>query len=308
MSGSIKIDLLKVILTIAKTISNVLPPISLIINALDWLITNVIKIGSGLIITPSLNGDISSPISSDYQLSIDRQSLIFNQDISSKQTSCQVNSLSNENQNSNNLNLNFGSLDYQLSFDNNWEYYIDLDIDFLGLNLYQNTWTWDLGEFPNLSTSISANTPQINCFVKLDEPIQASTPQTDKGEVSITASDPSGISNIALYYSTDRTNWAYSNMMSNGDHFVARPIDSVQQSTTVYYYFEASDGDGDLYKIDNNAQYYSYNLEPPPQNIQDIFSTGGSSIGLMIVIIGIILAIVTFVLLIKGRNKKGKKT
>ncbi|MCW4047248.1 MAG: hypothetical protein NWE99_06765 [Candidatus Bathyarchaeota archaeon] len=239
--GTIKINFLKAILASAKTLTNLTPPFSDIVKALDWLLTNVIKIDTGLRLTPSLNAEIISPVSSGSELILNTNNLIYNQDISTKRTEVSVSQLAKETRSSNQININLGPLDYRLFFTNNWMYYLDLDIDFLNVNVYENSWTCELGTMPELSTNVAATTRQIGCTIKLDEPIHANAPQVNNGKISILVNDNSGISNIALVYSTDRTSWATASMISQGDIYVATPISSVEQDTTIYYYFEATD-------------------------------------------------------------------
>lgn len=292
MSSSFKVSFLQIILNAAKTLTSVTPPISAIISALDWLVTNVIKVDTGLLLQPTISAEIIAPIYADNKLSLNRNSLNYAEDLSSKTMLCTVKDYASETHNNNQMNINYGPLNYRFSFNNYWQYYLDLNLNFLGLNLYQNSWTWNLGAFPSLFTDIPSSSGQIALNIKLDEPFRASTPAVSDGDVSITATDASGISNLILVYSTDGVNWARTNMNNQGDTFSAKPINTVQTTTTVTYYFEATDGDNDHYLIDNNGQKYSYALTPPPMSFS-IFS--GTSdvwlIAIMIVIITVILGL-----------------
>ena len=308
--GTIKINFLKAILAAAKALTSLAPPFSAIVEALDWLLTNVIKVGTGLKITPSLNAEIISPISSGSDLTFNTNNLIYGQDISVKRTGTSVNQLAKESKNNNQLTFNLGPLDYRLSFNNDWTYYIDLDVDFLNVDIYQNSWFWDLGTMPSLSTNVAAVTRQIGCSVKLDEPIQASAPQVNNGEVSIQVNDNSGVSNVRLAYSTDRKSWERTNMISKGDIYVSTPISSVNQDTTVYYYFEATDGDNDLYTIDNNGVYYSYLMKPEETSFLDWinFGNGTSSLFLIMVVVIIVIIVVGITISFIVKKRKSTKT
>jgi hypothetical protein len=72
--GSFKVSFLQLILDAAKTLTSVAPPISAIISALDWLVTHVIKVDTGLLIQPIISAEINSPIYSD-KLSLNRYTL-----------------------------------------------------------------------------------------------------------------------------------------------------------------------------------------------------------------------------------------
>jgi hypothetical protein len=198
--------------------------------------------------------------------------------------------------------INYGPVNYRLSFNNYWQYYLDLNLNFLGLNLYQNSWNWNLGTFPSLFTDIPTNSGQISLNIKLDEPLRASTPAVTDGDVSITATDASGISNLALIYSTDGVNWQRTNMNNQRDIFSAKPISSVQTTTNVQYYFEATDGDNDHYLIDNNGQKFSYTITPPPMGFTFFSNTSG--IWLVAVILLIIIAIILGLVYIKVIKKR----
>jgi hypothetical protein len=306
--GSFKINFFKAILTAAKTLSNVAPPIAVVINALDWLFTNVIKVDTGLVITPTLSAEIVTPISPSSDLSLATTAVVFDEDISSKQTTSTVSYSAKETTNYNSVGLNYGPLVYRLSLTNNWNYYLDLDIDFLSLNIYQNSWSWNLGTFPSFSKEVSASTSQISCSAKLDEPLHATRSESNNGELSIGISDGSGVSNVALLYSTDKVSWERMDIQAQGGQYKAKPISSVQQDTTVYYFFEATDGDNDVYRIDNNGVYYTYLLKPEQTSGDSSFLDFGntfSGFNLLFIIVAIIviITIVCTFLLVKQRKK-----
>lgn len=305
--GSIKINLLKAILMAAKTLTSISPPISAIISGLDWLLTNVIKVESGVIIKPSLNAAIISTVSSNDKVTLNTNSITYNEDISSRRIQTQVSESVLEEPNNNFVNINYGPLEYRLSVVNSWEYYLSLDLDFLNLDLYANTWSWNLGTFPNLSTEALARTNTISCNIKLDQPLSADEPTVNNGDISLWLSDASGLSDVTLVYSTDRASWERTNMISHGESYTAKPIMSVREETTVYYYFIATDGDNDVYQIDNNGAYYSYSLSPEPVGLfQTIFGFSSDSQQISIIIVAAIITgiLIAIVYLVYRKNMK----
>jgi hypothetical protein len=304
--GSFKVSFLQLILDAAKTLTSVAPPISAVISALDWLVTNVIKVDTGLLIQPVISAEINSPISSDNKLSLNRYTLNYDQDISSKSTLCIVQDSASEGRYNNKLYVNYGPVNYRLSFDNNWRYYLDLDLNFLGLSLYQNSWTWNLGTYPSIFTDIPSSSHQISLNIRIDEPLHATSPSVNDGDISITATDASGISNLVLVYSTDGVNWERTNMNSQGDNFSAKPINSVQTATIVYYYFEAIDGDNDRYTIDNNGQKFSYTMTPVSMGFS--LFTNSSDIWLIALVAAIVIVLILGLIFIKVLKKRSQNS
>jgi len=302
---TIRINFLKAVLVAAKTLTSLSPPFSAMVEALDWLLTNVITVGTGLKITPSLNAEIISPISSGSDLIFNTNNLIYAQDISTKRIGTTVNQLARESKNNNQITFNIGPLDYRVSFNSDWTYYLNVDVDFLNVDVYQNSWSCNLGTMPNLSTNVATVTREIGCSVKLDEPIHATAPQVNNGKISIQVNDNSGISNVRLVYSTDRISWERTNMIAQGETYVATLISSVKQYTTVYYYFEATDGDNDVYTIDNNGVYYSYLMEPEQPSFSDwINNLSDGALNLTIIMIAVLIAIIVITILLVMKKRK----
>ena len=306
--AEIKISFLEAILAAAKAITSLAPPLTALIEALDWLLTNVIKVDTGLTLSPSLNAEIVSPISSDSRLIFNTNSIVFSEDSSTKTTFSTVNSLSKESVDSNQIFLNYGPLEYRLSFLTDWSYYMDLDLDFLGIAFIDEHWNWNLGAFPTLSTGLPATTAQISCDVKLDEPLDASTPDITDGDVKISLSDGSGISDAYLFYSTDKVSWQQIQMNYDGTSYEVKPIDSVEAPTTVYYYVEATDGDDDKYRIDNNGLYFNYNLEPKSVDIfdwlTDLTPNSSNPLGFILMLVATAIVLGLVVVIIRRRRRK----
>lgn len=308
--AEIKISFLEAILAAAKAvITSLAPPLRALVDALDWLLTNIIKVDTGVTIYPSLNAEIVTPISSSSDLIFETSTLVFSEDVSSKIISTTVNPESKESEMNNQIVVNYGPLEYRLSFFNDWSYYLDLDLDFLGIEFVDEHHNWRLGTFPTLSTGIPAITNQITCDVIIDEPLEASPPEVNDGTIELILSDNSGISNVTLLYSTDKANWQQISMTPDGNQYNSKPIESVDRSTTVYYYVDVSDGDYDIYTIDNNGLYFNYNLEPEIDQsspIEWISNVVLDSSNEAIIIISVILLIIICVALIIIKKKRGK--
>lgn len=304
-SGTIKIDLLRAIFTIAKEISSVQPAISVVVNALDWLLTNVIKTSSGIILTPKISAQLSSNFFSSSDINLNTQNLIFNQDISTKHFTASVNNMAKETSN-NYLSVGLNPLKYILIFDIDWSYYLDIDIDALGLDIYDNSWYWDLGTFPTISSRDSVISRQVSFDVKLDEPTEVNSLNANNGEIVVDLTDTSGFSSVNLLYSEDKSSWHKTEMTAQGTNYVVKPVSSVQEETTLYYYIEAIDGDNDLYRIDNNGAYYSCTIKPestdPLGNVFGVLNSAANyltSSGSTIIIF-LVLVIIVIVVLVCG--------
>jgi hypothetical protein len=217
------------------------------------------------------------------------------------------------------LDLNCGPLEYRLNINAYWDYYLDLRVNCLGLNLYENSWNWYLGCCPSYSNQLLSLSQQITPQLKLDEPLEVSEPEINDGQIKLGLNDNSGLSTVNLFYSTDKFDWKPITMTNEGGTFLARPLNEVETETTVYYYIKAVDGDNDEYLLDNNGLYYSYTVQPKPeqeQNLDDqnyethetnvvekIFGNGRQLI-LMGTIIGILILVVVLVTAVIRKKEK----
>ncbi len=303
-SATIRVSFLKAILAAAKTLTSLTPPFSLMVDTLKWLLDNVIKVDTGLEITPSLNAEVISGISSDPELVFDADIVIYDQDISAKKATASVSRSSKETGSNNEINFRLDPLEYAISFASDWTYYFDVDIDFLSLDVYHNSWSWNLGTTRTPLTKASSATERIICNTKLDDPVHVTSIQESNGEISIGASDNSGISNVEVAYSTDTKSWSKIRMTTQGDLYKVTPINSVEQDTTVYYYLAVTDGDNDTYVIDNNGTYYSYLMEPNNSNSNWISDLADRSLMLILAAVTVFLVIIVTTILFLRKKRR----
>ena len=307
MEGKIRVDILEAILTIGKELV-LIEPFHSIIVGLDWVLDNVIETNTGFEIRPTVTTEIVTPINSGSLITTDYSTLIFNNDMSTKSISSTVNPSAQENPDYNQLELNCGPLEYRLNVNADWNYYLDLQINCLGLNLYENSWNWYLGCCPSISNQLFSVTQQISPNLKLDEPLEVGELEINDGQVKVGLNDNSGLSTVNLLYSTDKHDWQTIAMSNEGKNFLVRPINEVETATTVYYYIEVMDGDNDDYRLDNNGLYYSYSLEPPPEtNFLDSITQDNNKLMMIGIVTGaFVLLLIVIVVAIRKRPKNAR--
>lgn len=316
LEGKIRIDILEAILTVGKQLV-LIEPFHAVIVGLDWILDNVIETESGFEVCPSVSTEIISSINVGSSITTDYSTLLFNSDMSKKSIFSTVNPSAQENLGYNKLDFNCGPLQYRLNVNADWRYYLDLKVNCLGLNLYENSWNWYLGSCPSYSSQLYSVSQQITPNLKLDEPMQITEPEITDGEINFGLYDNAGVSTVNLLYSTDKIDWKTISLTNNGECFSAAPINEVESLTTVYYYIEAIDGDNDQYVLDNNGFYYSYILEPKPQQeknsdsqnpletiVETISGCNDNNLIIFLTIFGVaIISIVLVAVVIKKRRK-----
>lgn len=290
-SATIKVSFLKAILAAAKTLTSLTPPFSLMVDTLKWLLDNVIKVDTGLKITPSLSAEVISGISSSPRLVFDTDILTYDQDISSKKATSSVSQSLKESRGDNEIDFSLDPIEYALSFTSDWTYYLDVDIDFLSLDVYHNSWSCNLGTSTIPLTKATSATRYVACTAKLDEPVHVTSVEEKDGEISMEANDNSGISNVEIAYSTDLRSWSRMKMIAIDALYRAMPILSVEQDTTVYYYLVVTDGDNDTYSVGSNENYYTYLMKTNNSNSDWINNSANRSLMLLATIVAVLLAL-----------------
>jgi len=263
LSGKIRVDFLKAILTAAEGLSIVNPVLQAALRVLRWLVQDVFNTSTGLLITPKLSARIESPTITDTRVqNLGVSSLKFESDMSSKAIPAPLSSTSEEGTLGNNFSIDLSPMMFRLLFDVDWDYYFDVDLHALGVSLYKNNWNFPLFTYPKLSWDSVTVKPKVPFSMKVDEPLAASNPQSEVGTVRIQLDDKSGIERAEMKYSTDKTSWQTVQMTHGSNIYSATP--SVPEDTPIYYYISVADGDGDVYEINNDEAYFSYIL-PKPQ-------------------------------------------
>jgi len=209
---------------------------------------------------------IKSPVFSESHVAnIGVNEIRFDEDISVKKIPLNLFPTAEERCMDNDFTVFLSPITFFYSFKTDWQYYFDVDVKLLKVNIYQNTWLFDLFTYPAVQWDSSVVKQAMPFSLRVDEPPQATRPSDEYGKVAITLHDKSGISEVIMYYSTDRSNWENTLMEKTGEIYSVAPIEEVSEEITVYYYMHVKDGDEDFYKIDNMGNYYSYTLKPQPK-------------------------------------------
>lgn len=265
-SAEIRLDFLKAIFEIAEDLSLVVPPVSALIHILDWLVTEVLGLSTGLIISPKISAFVESPVFTySKDASVDTNVIRFDNEMSAKTMPLTVDSKAREKSEGNEFIVYLSPVSFVYSFDADWQYYIDVNIDFLNVDIYENEWLFDLFSFPSIERDSEAVKQSVSFSTRIDEPLKATFPRIDGEEISIQLSDNSGVLESVVHYSTDRSYWKEALMSRVGETYSATPIKEVSKETKIYYIVKAKDGDGDSYTIDDKRNYFYYTLKPQPK-------------------------------------------
>jgi hypothetical protein len=255
--GTMKLDLFRAVLNALKTLF-IPAPLSYLVDALDWLVSNFFKVSTGLFITPKISAYASSPVQSKSNFaSVGTNLLSFENDLSPKNVQLSTTADAHETNAANEFLIDFNPISFSYLFDVGWQYYFEL-----ALGPWQHTWTFDICRGPCINWNSQQLQTSLEISPKMDEPLQATEPTVNDGMIAIDLQDKSGISEATLYYSLDRVSWNSTTVSSEpGTSYSQRPISSVSEDTVVYYYLKIFDGDGDPYCIGTANNCYNYTLK-----------------------------------------------
>lgn len=274
-SAEIRLDFVRAIFDIAEGLSVVAPPTSVLIKVLDWLVTEVLGLSTGLVISPKVSAFVESPVfSNSKDANVDANTIRFDEEMSAKTLALTVDSNAQEKSGNNEFVVHLSPFSFVYSFDVDWQYYINVNVDVLGVNIYDNEWLFDLFSFPSIESNSEAVEQSVSFSTRIDEPLKATAPSIDNGEISIQLSDDSGISESVVHYSTDRSYWKEAPTSRAGETYSATPISEVSQETKIYYNVKAKDGDGDSYTIDDGGDYFQYTIKPRARSPTNLVLVG----------------------------------
>jgi len=261
--GEIKIDLLRAVLYALLHLLSVPPPLLKLVEKLDWIVSQFLKVSTGLLITPKISAYASCPIQSSSQSANVGTNLVrFETDLSPKNVQLSIASDAKEKNGTNEFAVGFSPISFSYLFDVGWQYYVDIDISLLGLSLWQHIWTCDIYRGPCVNWDSQPLQNSLEIVSRIDEPLQATEPSANDGKISVDLRDKSGISEATLYFSLDRVSWNSTTLsFETGTSYSQRPISSVSEDTVVYYYLKALDGDGDLYYIGTVDNCHNFTLK-----------------------------------------------
>lgn len=297
--GQIKVDLFRAVLYALKSL--LIPhPLDDLVNVLDWLVSKFFRFSTGLLITPAISAFASCPIQTNSDVASVGTNLIkFETDLSPKNVQLNIASAAEEKSGTNEFKVGFSPVSFSYLFDVGWQYYFDIDISLLGRSLWQHIWTFDIYRGPCVNWDSQPVQTSLEIVSKIDEPLQATEPSVNDGEIAVDLRDKSGISEVALYYSLDRVSWNSTTVsLETGTSYSQRPISSVSEDTVVYYYLKALDGDGDPYYIGTAGSCYNYTLKAPLLSILQ----SPRNLAILSVII-VFIATVTGVIVFRKRAK-----
>lgn len=311
VTAKIRIDLLKAFLEILTLIvsGGTSAFVRALVQILDWMLSKVFRISTGLIITPSILANAQIPVSGEPpNIVLQNQNLLFASDLSSKTIPLSVSSNAEEGTMHNSLGIGIGPATFTYSFDVNWQYYFDIDVKALGYSIYQETWMFNLFRYPAIQWDSEQVMQSIELESRVDEPLSATAPSVSDGKVAIELNDDSGISDPTMYYSEDQSNWNALTLQNSMGKYATTTITEVTKDTNIYYYFEIKDGDGDSYKIGSRSNPYSYLLRPASSSLVLPFSPG-SPLALNIITIAVvaILATTGIVLVVRSKHQSKKR-
>jgi hypothetical protein len=300
--GEIKIDLLKAVRDALLLCLSVPPSLLGLIDKLSWFLS-LLKVSSGLLITPKISAYASCPIQSSSNFASLGTNLVqFVTDLSPKNVQLSIATDAKEKNGTNEFAVKFSPISFSYLFDVGWQYYFDINVGLLGFSLYQDEWTFDIFRGPCVNWDSQPIQTSLEIASKIDEPMQVTEPSVNDGSIALDLNDPSGISEVALYYSLDKVIWNSTTLSrtlaQTGTTYSQRPMSSVLEDTVVYYYLKATDGDGDPYYIGTAANCYNFTLKP------SLFSILQSPQNLAILsVVVIFVAVVTGAIVFRKRTR-----
>jgi len=261
--GEIKVDLLRAVLHALLNLLSIPPALQKFVDLLDWLVSNVFKVSTGLIVTPTISAFVSCPIQTGSQfVSIEPNLVQFEKDLSPKNIQMSAAAGAEEKSGTNEFHVSFSPISFSYKFDVNWQYYLEINIGFLGLSLIYNNWTYDIYEGPSINWDSQPISTSLEIISRIDEPLQATEPSVNDDKIAMYMIDKSGISEAVVYYSLDKVNWNSQTLIQDsGTLYSQKPISDVSQDTIVFYYVKALDGQGDPYYIGTAGNCYNYTLK-----------------------------------------------
>jgi hypothetical protein len=284
------------------------PPLDKLVDLLDWLVSKFFKFSTGLIITPAISAYVSCPFQTDSRFASVGPNLIqFDSDLSPKTIQLSIAPDAEEKNGANEFKVESSPISFSYLFDVNWQYYFDIDIGLLGQQLYQHTWTFDIYRGPCVNWDSQPVQNSLEIVSKIDEPLQATDPLVDSGNVAIDLADKSGISEATLWYSIDKQNWSSMSLPLEGvTSYSVKPISDVSKDTNVYYYIKVVDGEGTSYNIGSNEAYFSYTLKPPQSPFLIVLQSP-QNLGILAIVIVLILVVTASLVLRKQKRKRGHR-
>ena len=258
-SGEFKINLLHLLLDLIEELAAG-TPLSFVAAVLDWFISDVLGAESGLVVIPSvataLNANIStsSPI-----LCLSSSSINFSPEDEKASFLVQVDPAARE---GDPLTIDVGPLVYSYSMVFDWEWYIAVNIQLLGLVIAQNEWRIPIMRFPEATWESEPVTERFVLALHVDEPLYTSAPEVKQRQVILEMEDPSGITEACLEYTLDSLYWSSMPLVRKSGFFEGTFPSFNLLPQTIAYQFRVTDGDGDVYLINNAGRPFQTELPP----------------------------------------------